>query len=85
MPRYAFGATPERVRTAPRIFACIRSPGAIPATCVAWNDRPASYGFVSFGERAIAGDSRGGGNARATITFGVVKAVCPFGNPAGYE
>jgi hypothetical protein len=27
----------------------------------------------------------GEGNARATMTFGVVNAVFPFGNPAGYE
>ena len=29
--------------------------------------------------------SDAGANARATITFGVVKLVFPFGNPAGYE
>ena len=27
----------------------------------------------------------GEGNARATMTFGVVNAVFPFGNPAGYQ
>jgi hypothetical protein len=27
----------------------------------------------------------GAGKARATITFGVVYAVFPFGKPAGYE
>ena len=53
-------------------------PAAIPATCVPWKECSVSNGFEAFFQAG-----RGGGNARATITFAVVYAVCPFGKPGG--
>jgi len=55
------------------------SPAAIPATCVAWKDALRSIG------RRPRCPEFGPGNARATITLGVVNFSCPFGKPAGYE
>ena len=54
------------------------SPAAMPATCVPCSDEPWSNGSLA-GAYVVPG----GANARATITFGVVYAVCPFGNPVG--
>ena len=55
------------------------SPAAIPATCVPWNDE---FGSVT----SLPGAPEfGPGKTFATITFGVVDAVSPFGKPAGYE
>src|SRR5207237_9302287 len=55
------------------------SPAAIPDTCVPWNDEAGSTasrpGSPAFGP----------GKTFATITFGVVHFVPPFGKPAGYE
>ena len=51
----------------------------MPATCVPWNDEAGSTGSCP-GLPAF-----GPGKTRATITFGVVAEVMPFGNPAGYE
>src|SRR5215210_8893050 len=53
-------------------------PAAIPATCVPCEESSGSNGFEAFFHLAPAG-----GNARATITFALVYAVCPFGKPAG--
>ena len=53
-------------------------PAAIPETCVACDECTGSNGRLRFLQV-----SPGGGNARATITFLVVYAVCPFGKPAG--
>jgi hypothetical protein len=50
----------------------------MPATWVACSD---SWG--SNGRAAYFHFAPGGGNARATITFAVVKRVLPFGNPRG--
>ncbi len=47
-----------------------------PATCVPWKELSRSSG-VEF--------APGPANPRATITFGVVDPVCPFGNPGGNE
>src|SRR5919199_5564932 len=55
-------------------------PAAMPPTCVPCSDSRGSNGRFAFSYVVF-----GGGNARATITFGVVKRVSPFGNPAGYE
>src|ERR687887_2862326 len=80
---YAFGATPERPHvggwSAPAGAHVFASPAAIPATCVPWNDAFRSTGSVP------ARPDAGPGNERATITFGDVKFVFPFGKPAGYE
>ena len=55
------------------------SPAAIPATCVPWNEACAVE------RRARPGRPEPGpGKTRATITFGVVHFVPPFGKPAGY-
>ena len=54
------------------------APAAIPATCVPWNDSFGSSG--SLPARPLPGP----GKARATITFGVVHFVPPFGKPGGY-
>ena len=50
----------------------------MPATCVPCG---------SFASKALrpAAPEPGPGNVLATITFGVVIVVSPFGNPAGYE
>ena len=80
---YARGATPVR----PQVGGWSRPPGehvpespaAIPATWVAWNDALRSIG------RRPRRPELGPGNARATITFGVVNFSWPFGKPAGYE
>ena len=53
-------------------------PAAIPATCVPCEECSGSKGFD-----ACRQAGRGGGKARATITFAVVKAVWPLGYPAG--
>ncbi len=55
------------------------SPAAMPETCVPWNDAERSSGSWP------PGPEPGPGKARATITFGVVYAVLPFGKPGGYE
>jgi len=55
------------------------SPAAIPATCVPWKDE-----FGSTGSRPALPEC-GPGKTRATITFGVVADLWPFGNPGGYE
>ena len=80
MPRYAAGATPETV-TLPRGPVAIVpwSPAAMPATCVAWSEYCGSNGVVPYFHVSFAG-----AKARATITFGVVYPVFPFGKPAGY-
>ena len=52
-------------------------PAAIPATCVPWNDARGSTA------RRPGSPEPGPGNARATITFGVVHRVPPFGKPGG--
>ncbi len=54
------------------------SPAAMPATWVAWPEYFGSNGRLAFLQVAP-----GGGNDRATITFAVVNAVCPFGKPGG--
>src|SRR5437868_9004765 len=51
----------------------------MPATCVAWSEFSGSNGVPAYFHV-----SPGGVNARATITFGVVYDVSPFGKPAGY-
>jgi hypothetical protein len=55
-------------------------PAAIPATCVPCEENSGSNGFD-----ACRQAGRGGGNARATITFAVVNDRWPFGKPAGIE
>jgi len=63
--------------SAPRVAVTPKFPAAIPATCVAWNEFPASKAsFERFGVPGAANDF-------ATITLGVVKRVSPSGNPAG--
>ena len=80
MPRYAAGATPETVTCLVGSVAIVPwSPAAIPATCVAWKENCGSNGVLPYFHVSLAG-----ANARATITFGVVKAVFPLGKPAGY-
>ncbi len=54
------------------------SPAAMPATFVAWSEYSGSNGVFAYFHVGSAG-----ANARATITFGVVYAVLPFGKPAG--
>src|SRR5579885_2860819 len=51
----------------------------MPATCVACSELTGSYGVDAYFHVSPAG-----ANARATITFGVVYDVFPFGKPAGY-
>ncbi len=69
---YARGATPET--SAP--FAFVRAfPAAMPATCVPCSALEAS---ASKGSSALP-VCPGAGNVRATITFALVKARCPFG------
>jgi hypothetical protein len=72
---YARGATPLIRLPSASVFAF---PAAIPATWVPWLDCSGSNGFPACGQVAP-----GGGKARATITFAVVYAACPFGKPAG--
>ncbi len=55
------------------------SPAAIPATWVPWKDESGSTA------RRPALPAPGPGKTRATITFGVVHFVAPFGKPGGYE
>ena len=50
----------------------------MPATWVPCSEFSESNGFA-----ALRHAGRAGANARATITFGVVYAVCPFGKPCG--
>jgi hypothetical protein len=52
----------------------LKSPAAIPATCVACPDSSGSNGFDAFFHVG-----RGGANARATMTFAVVYEAWPFG------
>ena len=67
----ARGATPDTVRP----VACVRAfPAAIPATCVPCEELSPSNASAAFSYRAP-----GGGNARAAITFAVVKRCWPFG------
>ena len=61
------GATPEIVF--PSAFAP-KSPAAMPATWVAWNELSGSKGTLAYFQ---AGD--GGAKVRCTITFGVVYFV----------
>src|SRR5439155_56925 len=77
--KYAIGATPE---TGPRpATACVpKSPAAIPATWSPWSDSTGSYGSFAYFQVVLAG-----ANTRATITFGLVECVAPFGKPGGYE
>ena len=49
----------------------------MPATCVPWNDEAGSSGSRP------GLPELGPGKTFATITFGVVYFVSPFGNPAG--
>src|SRR6266480_7762949 len=72
----ARGATPETGR--PLSCVVLQSPAAIPATCVACSELTGSNGREAYFQ-----DSPGGGNARATITFAVVKALFPLGKPLG--
>ena len=53
-------------------------PAAIPATCVPWDDSAPSKA-----SDAPRGFGPAGGKARATMTFAVVKRVCPLGKPGG--
>src|SRR5690349_16505562 len=77
---YAPGAMPETEYFAPFHVAGVPwSPAAMPATWVAWSELTGSNGV-----RAYFHVFPVGANARATITFGVVNVVFPFGNPAGY-
>ena len=52
-------------------------PAAIPATCVPWNEACRSSA------RRLRSSAPTPTKARATITFGVVHLVPPFGKPAG--
>ena len=63
--------------------SCSRSrvpafPAAMPATWVACPDSTGSNGLRAYFQVVPAG-----AKARATITFAVVYAACPFGKPAG--
>src|SRR3954451_10216367 len=79
---YAAGAIPETRTFVPSVFVASVSwsPAAMPATWVAWSELTGSNGV-----RAYLYVFAAGANARATITFGVVYAVLPFGKPVGYE
>src|SRR4051794_24933414 len=79
---YAFGARPETRTFVPSVFVASLSwsPAAIPEACVAWAEL-----MVPHGIRPVLYVFAAGANARATIAFGVVYAVLPFGKPAGYE
>ena len=68
-----------RVVGAGRRGRAFASPAAMPATCVPWNDVCGSSGSCP------PVPDPGPGKARATMTFGVVNFVLPFGKPAGYE
>ena len=75
MPRYAFGAIPDTFGRLPGIVAIVSwSPAAIPATFVACSEFVGSNGVLAYFQWFDAGE-----NAFATITFGVVNAVFPFG------
>src|SRR5581483_6057511 len=52
----------------------------MPATFVAWSESCGSNGVFAYLQWLEAGE-----NVRATMTFGVVYDVCPFGKPDGYE
>src|SRR5581483_846442 len=73
----ALGAIPES-GPRPAIAPAEKLPAAIPATWVPCSDSSGSNGRFAYFQVVV-----GGAKARATITFGVVKAVSPFGNPAG--
>ena len=67
MPRYAWGATPEMGEPPLGAVGVSWSPAAIPATWVAWNENRGSNGRFAYFQ-CVEGD----GNARATMTLGVV-------------
>ena len=84
---YARGATPEMPVTAgwqpPSALmqkpgrpagTSMGTPAMTPATKVPWKD---------WSRSSVAALECGPANARATITFGVVEPVSPFGNPGG--
>src|SRR3954453_14292203 len=73
---YACGAMPETFT--PPLAVVLALPAAMPATCVAWPDCTGSKGLRAYFQLVLAG-----ANARATITFAVVKAICPLGKPGG--
>src|SRR3954469_21473961 len=79
---YASGAIPDMPGTVPRpgtfVAVVFGSPAAIPATCVPCSDCAGSNGSAAGGWVEC-----GGGKARATITFAVVKLAWPLGKPAG--
>ena len=58
------------------------SPAAMPATCVPWSSTSLTPTNGSVSSDPVA---PGREKTRATITFGVVYAVFPFGNSGGYE
>ena len=74
---YARGALPESVPR-PSTGAARTLPAAMPATCVPCCDCSGSNGLRACCHFVVAG-----ANARAAITFGVVKLRWPFGKPAG--
>jgi hypothetical protein len=82
LPIHARGATPDSpVVTGwsePAGAVVPASPAAIPATCVPWKEARGSSA------RRPGRPACGPGNARATITFGVVHFFPPRGKPAGY-
>ena len=86
---YARGATPSMPFTAgwQPPFASLQkpvrpastsvlTPAMTPATKVPWNESSRSSGALF---------APGPAKPRATITFGVVEPVVPFGKPGGYE
>ena len=76
---YAIGAIPDTLSFAPwRAAGVLKSPAAMPATCVACWELTGSNGVLAYFQV-----SPGGVNARATMTFGVVNRVFPLGKPAG--
>ncbi len=78
---YARGATPESPVVcgwSPPAGAVVPAlPAAMPATCVPWNE---FCGSTASGVRSSAPVPT---KERATITFGDVHFVPPFGKPAG--
>ena len=89
-----FRPTPAWGRPAPCSCRCThavrcRRPGTPSVRCrVAGRDAGDVRGVLGEdGVERLAGvlpSGEGGANARATMTFGVVSAVLPFGNPGGY-
>ena len=78
---YARGATPESPVvsgwSAPAGAVVPELPAAMPATCVPWNEACGSTASL------VRSSAPAPTNERATITFGVVHFVPPFGKPAG--